>query len=62
MNKCDIAEPSTPNLKDVRTLASRKGIPVLATSVKTQMNEQLAFDQLGRMVVDASLKTKYKGA
>ncbi len=52
MNKCDLAEPTSVDLKDVRTLASMHGIPVLAASAKTGLNVELAFSQLGRKVVD----------
>lgn len=60
LNKCDLAEPSSINLKDVRTLASQRNIPVLATSAKTGMNVELAFSQLGRMVVEAWLKKRVR--
>ena len=62
MNKCDLAEPSPDDLKDVRTLASQRGIPVLATSAKTGMNVELAFNQLGRKVVENWLEKKEKRA
>ena len=58
LNKCDLAEPSSFGLNDVRTLASQRDIPVLATSAKTGMNVELAFSQLGRMVGEAWLKKR----
>ena len=58
LNKCDLAELSSIDLKDVRTLASQRDIPVMATSAKTGMNVELAFSQLGRMVVETWLKKK----
>jgi len=60
LNKCDLAELSSIDLKDVRTLASQRDVPVLATSAKTGMNVELAFDQLGRMVAGTWLKKKYE--
>jgi len=52
LNKCDLAEPSSDDLKEIRTLASQLNIPVLATSAKTGLNVELAFAQLGKMIVD----------
>ena len=60
LNKCDLAEPSDLDLKEVRKLASQMGIPVLATSAKTGTNVELAFEKLGRMVVGVWLKNKFK--
>ena len=62
MNKCDLAEPSTVDLKDVRTLASQRDIPVLVTSAKTGMNVELAFKQLSQRVVVNWLEKKEKRA
>jgi small GTP-binding protein len=59
MNKCDLAEPSADDHKDVRTLASEKDIPVLATSAKTGLNVETAFNQLGRSVAEAWVNKKY---
>ena len=59
LNKCDLAEPSSTDLKDVRTLASERHIPVLATSARTGVNVELAFEELSRLVVGAWLKKKY---
>jgi small GTP-binding protein len=58
MNKADLAEPSMADLKEVRTLASHNGIPVLATSARTGLNVELSFNKLGQMVLDAWLKAK----
>jgi small GTP-binding protein len=58
MNKADLAEPSAADLKEVRTLASQSGIPVLATSARTGLNVELSFNKLGQMVLDAWLKAK----
>jgi small GTP-binding protein len=58
LNKCDLAEPSTVDLKDIRKLAGQSNIPVLATSAKTGMNVQLAFEQLGRKIVDAWMEKR----
>ncbi len=52
LNKSDLAEPSTADLKDAIALAGKKGIPVLATSAKTGQNVEEAFARLGRMIVD----------
>jgi len=60
LNKCDLAEPTSLYMNNVRTLASKRDIPVLATSAKTGMNVELAFDKMSRMVVGAWLKKKYK--
>ena len=59
LNKCDLAEPSDADLKDIRTLASDNSIPVLATSAKTGLNVELAFQRLGRMVVLSWVKKKF---
>jgi small GTP-binding protein len=59
LNKADLAEPSGTDLKDVRTLASTRDIPVLATSAKTGLNVERTFDQLGRTVAEAWAKKKY---
>jgi small GTP-binding protein len=59
LNKADLAEPSDANLKDIRTLASGKSIPVLATSAKTGLNVELAFQRLGRMMVDIWADKKF---
>jgi small GTP-binding protein len=59
LNKCDLAEPSTVDLKDIRTLASQRMIPVLATSAKTGLNVELAFSRLARMMVDTWVERKY---
>jgi len=56
LNKCDLSEPSSLDLKDVRTLASQRDIPVLATSAKTGMNVELAFNQLTRKILERWLK------
>jgi len=58
LNKCDLAEPSPSDLKDVRTLASHNAIPVLATSARTGLNVELAFSKLGAMLVDGWLKRR----
>ena len=58
LNKCDIADPSGSDLKDVRTLASQSAIPVLATSALTGLNVELGFQKLGRMLLDGYLKKK----
>ena len=59
LNKADLAEPSQSDLKDIRTLASQKDIPVLATSAKTGMNVELAFQRLARMMVSAWAAKKF---
>jgi len=59
LNKCDLAEPSSSDLKDVRTLASKEQIPVLAVSAKTGLNVEMAFERLSRMMVDAWAKKKF---
>ena len=59
LNKCDLAEPSSSDLKDVRTLASQRLIPVLATSAKTGLNVELAFQRLATMMVEAWYQKKF---
>jgi len=59
LNKCDLAEPSQSDLKDIRTLASQRLIPVLAVSAKTGLNVELAFERLSRMMVEAWAKKKF---
>lgn len=60
LNKCDLADPSSVDLKEVMTLASQRGIPVLATSAKTGINVELAFQKMGRMVAGVWIKNKFK--
>ena len=60
INKCDLAEPISIDLKDMKTLASQRGMPVMMASARTGMNVELAFNQLGRMVVDVWLNNKDK--
>ena len=59
LNKADLAEPSADGLKDIRTQASRMAFPVLATSAKTGMNVELAFSQLGRLILNDWQKKKF---
>lgn len=59
LNKADLAEPSDADLKDIRTLASGKSIPVLATSARTGLNVELAFQKLGRLMVEAWADKKF---
>jgi len=59
LNKCDLAEPSSSDLKDVRTLASKEQIPVLAVSAKTGLNVEMAFERLSRLMVEAWAKKKF---
>jgi small GTP-binding protein len=58
LNKCDLAEASYDELKDIRTMASQHGIPVLATSARTGTNVELAFEKMGHMVAGVWLKGK----
>jgi len=58
LNKADLAEPSPADLRDVRTMASQHAIPVLATSARTGMNVELAFQKLGRMLVEDWLRRR----
>jgi len=60
LNKCDLADASYDELKQIRTGASPHGIPVLVTSAKSGTNVELAFDKMGRMVVEEWLKGKAK--
>jgi small GTP-binding protein len=59
LNKCDLAEPSDADLKDVRTLAGEYKVPVLATSARTGTNVELAFNKMGRMVAGVWLNKRY---
>jgi small GTP-binding protein len=59
LNKADLAEPTSSDLKDVRTLASSNDIPVLATSAKTGMNVELAFQKLAVMMVEQWAERKF---
>ena len=58
LNKRDLAEPSTADLKEANALAIEKGIPVLPTSAKTGQNVEEAFARLGRMIVDRWQKNR----
>jgi small GTP-binding protein len=59
LNKADLAEPSDADLKDIRTLAAEKSIPVLATSAKTGLNVELSFQKLGWSMVEAWADKKF---
>jgi Fe2+ transport system protein B len=59
LNKCDLVDPAAVGLKDVRTLAGEREIPVLATSARTGLNVEPAFSQLGRMVVEEWMRKKH---
>ena len=59
LNKADLAEPSDADLKDIRTIASEKSIPVLATSAKTGLNVELAFQRLGGKMVEEWASRKF---
>ena len=58
LNKCDLGDAPYEELKEIRTKASPHGIPVLVTSARTGTNVELAFDKMGRMVVEAWLGRK----
>jgi small GTP-binding protein len=60
LNKCDLAEPSDVDLKDIRMLASQRAIPVLATSAKTGLNVELSFSRLARMMAEAWAEKKFQ--
>jgi len=60
LNKCDLAEPSSTDLRDVRTLASRRLIPVLATSAKTGLNVEMAFSRLAQLMLESWAKRKFE--
>jgi len=59
LNKCDLAEASYEELKEIRTTASQHGIPVIATSARTGTNVELAFEKMGQMVAWVWIKKKF---
>ena len=59
LNKCDLADPSYDELKEIRTMASQHGIPVLVTSARSGTNVELGFEKMGRMVAEAWVKKKF---
>jgi len=59
LNKADLAEPSDADLKDIRTLAAEKSIPVLATSAKTGLNVEMSFQKLGWLMVESWARKKF---
>jgi len=59
LNKADLAEPSADDLKEIRTMASNRKIPVLATSAKTGLNVEQAFSRLGMMMIENWADKKY---
>jgi small GTP-binding protein len=58
LNKADLADPSASDLKEIRSMASEKGLPVLATSAKTGMNVEKAFEILSERMVRRYLERK----
>ena len=59
LNKADMADPSASDLKEIRAMAAEKGMPVLATSAKTGMNVEKAFEVLSERMIHRYLDKKY---
>lgn len=59
LNKADLAEPTPDDLREIRTMASDRKIPVLATSARTGLNVELAFSRLGMMMLENWAEKKY---
>jgi 50S ribosomal subunit-associated GTPase HflX len=51
LNKSDIADPTSVELGDIMSMADELGIPLLATSAKTGMNVENAFERLSEMII-----------
>ena len=51
LNKCDLVDPSTVDLREMDALALQKGVPVLQTSAKTGLNVEAAFSKLTMMII-----------
>jgi small GTP-binding protein len=53
LNKSDLVDSASIEPGDVQPLAESKGIPVMATSAKTGMNVEKAFERLSEMIIRA---------
>jgi len=51
LNKCDLVDPATVDLREVNAQAARKGIPVLPTSARTGQNVEVAFSKLTMLII-----------
>lgn len=51
LNKCDLVDPSTVDLREVEALAGQKGVPILPTSAKTGLNVEATFSKLTMMII-----------
>jgi len=51
LNKSDLVDPTMVELADMMALAEQKGIPLLATSAKTGLNVEKAFEKLAEMII-----------
>ncbi len=51
LNKADLVDPATVDLRQVNALAAQKGIAVLTTSAKTGQNVEPAFSKLTMMIL-----------
>lgn len=50
LNKCDLVDPASINLKDIELVAVPRGIPILPTSAKNGLNVEEAFERLCNMI------------
>ena len=58
LNKSDLMDPTMVELGNLMTMAEEKGIPILATSAKTGLNVENAFERLSEMIIREWVKQK----
>ena len=61
LNKSDLVDPTAVELGDVMSMADEKCIPLLATSAKSGMNVEKAFERLSEMIIADWARNKRQG-
>jgi len=59
LNKADLVELASVDLKEIKSLADDKGVPFLVTSAKTGMNVEKAFECISEMIISDWAKKKF---
>jgi small GTP-binding protein len=60
LNKADLVDPVSVDQDEIRSLADEKGIPILATSAKTGMNVEKAFESISEMIISDWARNRSK--
>ncbi len=60
LNKVDLVDPATIDLREIYALAEERRVPVVPTSAKTGLNVERAFDILSKMMVDQWVGARIK--